>query len=320
MDQAMDFEGHLRTIDELNEVIRRGDFPQQVTIDENRHVERIVRIAERIAARVPIVRLVLVAGPSSAGKTTTAIRLCTRLNENGLNALRLSTDDYFVDGDLNPLDENGMPDWETVEALDRRRLVADLTSLLSGEAVRLRRFDFVRHVGYEDAEPSRLANGGVVVLEGIHALNPLLTDGVSEALKFRVYLNVFTFLRPAPTEVFFAEDCRLIRRIVRDCANRGMSPSDTIARWPSVEAGEQRWINPFRRLADAVFNTSLDYELAVLRPFALDLLRGVDEADPGHAQASRLAGVLASVTEAPTVGVPGNSIIRETIGDSTLRY
>lgn len=316
----MDYEGHLRTIDELNEIIRRGDFPQQVMVDENRHIERIVRIAERIAARVPLVRLVLVAGPSSAGKTTTAIRLCTRLNENGREAMRLSTDDYFVDGELNPVDENGQSDWETIEAVDRRRLVADLEALLAGKPVCLRRFDFEKHAGYDDPAPTQLASGGTVVLEGIHALNPLLTEGVPEALKFRVYLNILTCLRPAPTEVFFADDCRLIRRIVRDCANRGMSPSATLARWPSVEAGEQKWINPFRRLADAVFNTSLDYELAVLRPFALDLLRGVEKDDPFHGQASHLADVLSSVSEMPTVGVPGNSIIRETIGDSVLQY
>ncbi len=316
----MNYEGHLRTIDELNEIIRRGDFPQQVLADENRHVERIVRIAERIAARVPIVRLVLVAGPSSAGKTTTAIRLCTRLKENGRSALRLSTDDYFVNGELNPVGADGKPDWETVEALDRKRLMTDLAALLAGEPVKLRRFNFERHVGYDDSEPSRLASDGVVVLEGIHALNPLITAGIAEELKFRVYLNIFTFLRPDPTEVFFAEDCRLVRRIVRDCANRGMSPSATLAIWPSVEAGEQRWINPFRRLADAVFNTALDYELAVLRPLALDLLRGVDASEPFAAEARRLAKVLASVSEAPAAGVPGNSIIRETIGGSVLKY
>ena len=313
-------EGHLETIDDLNEVIRRGDFPQLVVQDEMRHVARIVRIAELVAAHVPVTRLVLVAGPSSAGKTTTAIRLCTRLQENGLQAIRLSTDDYFVGDKLNPIGDDGKPDWETIEALDRRRLVQDLAALFAGEAVKLRKFDFIRHAGYDAAEATTLPSGGLVVLEGIHALNPLLTEGIDDAIKFRVYLNIFTSLRAEPSGVFFADDERLVRRIVRDCANRGESPAATLARWPSVEHGEEKWINPFRRLADAVFNTGLDYELAVLKPFALDLLRGVDAQDPMGHEADRLATVLASVHEAPSVGVPSNSILRETIGGSSLEY
>ncbi len=313
-------EGHLDTIEDLNEIIRRGDFPQQVNTDELRHVERIVRIAERIAAMVPIVRLVLVAGPSSAGKTTTAIRLCTRLKENGMSAIHLSTDDYFVGDKRNPIGPDGKPDWETVEAVDRVRLVQDLASLFDGEPTYLRRFSFQDHDGYDAKEATTLPPGGVVVLEGIHALNPLLTDGISETLKFRVYLNVFTFLHPAPTVTFFPDDVRLLRRIVRDCATRGEPPEATLERWESVEHGEERWINPFRRLADAVFNTGLDYELAVLKPYALDLLRGVDATSPVAHEATRLADVLATVSEASSVGVPGYSILRESIGDSTLEY
>ena len=313
-------EGHLETIAELNEIIRRGDFPRQVMKDECRHVERIVRIAERIAARVPQVRLVLEAGPSSAGKTTTAIRLCTRLKENGLESLRLSTDDYFVGDKRSPLDEQGRPDWETVEAVDHVRLVADLQRLVAGEAVKLRRFDFAAHEGFDADEPTTLPPGGLVVLEGIHALNPLLTEGIPDEVKFRVYLNIFTSLRADATDVFFADDERLLRRIVRDCAHRGTPPAETLARWPSVERGEEKWINPFRRLADAVFNTGLDYELAILKTHALVLLRGVDADSPHAREAQRLADVLASVAEAPSEGVPGNSILRETIGGSSLEY
>ena len=313
-------EGHLDTIEQLNEIIRRGDFPHQVGEDEIRHAGRIMRIAERIAGRVPIVRLVLVAGPSSAGKTTTAIRLCTRLKENGMNAMRLSTDDYFVGDKRNPLGPDGKPDWETIEAVDRVRLVEDLNALFAGDPVHLRRFDFQAHEGFDAQDATALPPGGVIVLEGIHALNPLLTEGIPDAFKFRVYLNVFTFLHPAPTVTFFPDDVRLIRRIVRDCANRGEPPAATLARWPLVEQGEEKWINPFRRLADAVFNTGLDYELAVLKPYAIDLLRGVDADSPVAHEAARLADVLASVSEAPSDGIPGNSILRESIGDSSLEY
>ena len=313
-------EGHLTTIEELNEIIRRGDFPLLVGEDEMRHRGRIVRIAERISAQVPIVRLVLVSGPSSAGKTTTAIRLCTRLQENGLQALRLSTDDYFVGDSRNPVGPDGKPDWETVEAVDRARIVQDLAALFAGTPTHLRRFDFQAHEGFDAEEPTVLPTGGVVVLEGIHALNPLLTEGIPDALKFRVYLNVFTFLHAAPTVAFFPDDIRLIRRIVRDCATRGEPPTATLARWPSVERGEERWINPFRRLADAVFNTGLDYELAVLKPYAINLLRGIEADSPVAHDAARLADVLASVSEAPSVGIPGDSILRESIGDSSLEY
>lgn len=313
-------EGHIETIAELNDIVRKGDFPLLVAREETRHVERVVRIAERIAAQVPAVRLVLVAGPSSAGKTTTSIRLCTRLKENGLSAMRISTDDYFVGDARNPRDANGNLDYETVEAVDRERLVADLLGLFAGDAVHLRKFDFEKKDGYDAVETTTLPPRGVVVIEGIHALNPLLTAGIPEEIKFRVYLNIFTQLEADPCDAFFADDVRLVRRIVRDANYRNESASTTLARWPSVEAGEQRWINPYRRLADAVFNTALDYELAVLKPYALDMLCGVEPDDPVHPEAERLRKVLAGVMEAPSDGIPGNSILRETIGGSSLDY
>lgn len=311
-------EGHIETVAELNEIIRKGDFPLLVNQEESRHVATIVRIAERISAQMPVVRLVLVAGPSSAGKTTTAIRLCTRLQENGLSALRLSTDDYFVGDARNPRDANGNLDYETVEAVDRVRLVDDLMRLFAGEAVHLRKFDFEKKDGYDAAQETTLPPRGIVVIEGIHALNPLLTAGIPDELKFRVYLNVFTFPTVEGDWAFFADDIRLIRRIVRDANYRNESAAMTLARWPSVADGEQKWINPYRGLADAVFNSGLDYELAVLKPFATDLLCGVD--GPCAAEAERLQHALATVKEAPNEGIPGNSILRETIGGSHLDY
>jgi uridine kinase len=313
-------DGRIETIAELNEIVRAGRFPQLVLRDEMRHTERIVRIAERISAHIPAVRLVLVAGPSSAGKTTTSMRLCTRLRENGLEARCISTDDYFVGDARNPRDAQGNLDYETVEAVDRKRLVQDLAGLFAGETVHLRKFDFEAKDGFDDPAGTVLPPRGVVVLEGIHALNPLLTDGIPEGIKFRVYLNVFTQLQTESCDVFFADDSRLVRRIVRDANYRNESASSTLARWPSVERGEQQWINPFRRLADAVFNTALDYELAVLKPHALDLLRGVEVDDPGFREAERLMEVLAAVAEAPGDGVPCNSILRETIGGSQFDY
>ncbi len=318
--QAMEMEGHIRGIAELNDIIRRGGFARQVLIDETRHAERIVRIAERVAAKVPATRLVLVTGPSSAGKTTTALRLCIRLRENGLSALHLSTDDYFVGDSRNPRNPDGTFDYETIEAVDCDRLVADLAKLFEGEAVTLRKFDFTTKEGYEAPETTTLPLGGVVVLEGIHALNPRLTAGLAEEIKFRVYINMFTQLYADGCEAFFSDDTRLVRRIVRDSNFRGTPAATTLARWPSVEDGEQKWINPFRHLADAVFNTSLDYELAVLKPYAIDLLRGVEDGEPTFREADRLASILATVSEAPSDGVPVESILRESIGGSRFSY
>ena len=317
---AMEMEGHIRGIAELNDIIRRGGFSRQVLTDETRHAERIVRIAERIAAKVPATRLVLVSGPSSAGKTTTALRLCIRLRENGLSALHMSTDDYFVGDSRNPRNPDGTFDYETIEAVDCDRLVSDLSKLFEGEAVTLRKFDFTTKEGYEAPETTTLPLGGVVVLEGIHALNPRLTVGLAEEIKFRVYLNMFTQLYSDGCEAFFSDDTRLVRRIVRDSNFRGTPAATTLARWPSVEEGEQKWINPFRHLADAVFNTSLDYELAVLKPFALDLLRGVEDGEPTFREADRLATMLATVSEAPSDGIPLDSILRESIGGSHFSY
>ena len=313
-------EGHISDIAELNDIIRRGGFSRQVLTDETRHSERIVRIAERIAAKVPATRLVLVSGPSSAGKTTTALRLCIRLRENGLSAMRMSTDDYFVGDSRNPRNPDGTFDYETIEAVDCDRLVADLAKLFEGEAVTLRKFDFTTKEGYDAPEQTTLPVGGVVVLEGIHALNPRLTSGIAEEIKFRANLNMFTQLLPEGCDAFFPDDTRLVRRIVRDSNFRGTPASITLSRWPSVEQGEQKWINPFRHLADAVFNSALDYELAVLRPFAIDLLRGVEEGEPTFREADRLASILASVSEAPSDGIPMDSILREAIGGSRFSY
>jgi len=316
----MGMEGHISGLAELNDIIRRGGFARLVLTDETRHSERIVRIAERIAAKVPSTRLVLVSGPSSAGKTTTALRLCIRLRENGLRALHMSTDDYFVGDSRNPRNPDGSFDYETIEAVDCDRLVADLTRLFDGESVPLRKFDFTTKEGYDAAETTSLPPGGVVVLEGIHALNPRLTAGLSEEIKFRVYINMFTQLLPEGCEAFFSDDARLLRRIVRDSNFRGTPAAATLGRWPSVERGEHKWINPYRHLADAVFNTALDYEMAVLKPFALDLLRGVDKGEPTFREADRLASILASVSEAPSDGVPVDSILRESIGGSRFEY
>lgn len=310
----------VETVGELNQTILDHRFDVLVRTIEAMQTKDLACIADRIAARNPRVRVVLLAGPSSAGKTTTAHRLCTQLRAVGLRPMPLSTDDYFVGDARNPRDENGKLDYETIDAVDGERLAADLNALFAGNAVRLRRFDFITHEGYDAKEETRLASDGIVVLEGIHALNPKLTALVPDDVKFRVYLNALTQLVLDSCNRISTTDTRLLRRLVRDFNFRGRSPSETFRLWPNVVAGERKWIYPFQANADAVFNSALDYELAVLKPYASQLLNQVKPWDEEFVEARRLSGILHNVSTAPADAVPGDSILRETIGGSQLSY
>jgi len=310
----------VETIGDLNEVIRGQRFPTLVRTVESLQTKELSQIADQIATRNPPVRLVLQAGPSSAGKTTTAHRLCMQLRVNGLHTMLLSTDDYFVGDARNPRDADGKLDYEHVDCVDAARLAADLNALFAGQSVRLRKFDFLRHEGYDMSVETSLPPGGVVVLEGIHALNPRLTADVPEHVKFRLFLNAMTQLVVDSCNRISASDTRLLRRLVRDYHFRGLSPLKTFELWPNVVAGERKWIYPFQHEADAVFNSSLDYELAVLKPYAAELLNQVKPWDRAYVEARRLSGLLHNVSIAPSDAVPGDSILRETIGGSQLDY
>ncbi len=310
----------VETVGDLNTVIAQNRFPDYVRAVESFQTKNLARIADEICGRKEKVRLVLLSGPSSAGKTTTADRLCTQLRVNGVRPMHFSTDDYFVGDSRNPRDENGNFDYETIEAVDCERLSADLNALFAGGPVRLRKFDFNRHEGREDGKETVLPPGGVVVLEGIHALNPALVAGVDDSVKYRIFANAFTQLAVDSCNRISARDTRLLRRLVRDSNYRGQSALDTLKMWPSVYAGEKKWIYPFQNLADAIFNTALDYELAVLKPFATMLLDGVKPWDAEFAVARRLSGLLHNFSPAPPDAVPGDSILRESIGGSQLSY
>ena len=233
------------TSDELNAHIEDGTIDEEVRVAEARQMKTLSKIADVICGR-PKLRLVLIAGGSSAGKTTTAKRIATQLRVNGRAALHLSTDDYFVGDARNPRDENGNLDYEHVECVDIAQLSADVNALLRGEVVKRRRFDFVAHAPIFTDEPVTLRKGGFVLLEGIHALNPRLTEGIDDLVKFRIFvepkpsLDVFAGITPRP------EDARFLRRLVRDNQFRKMSPVKTVEMWPSVLAGEKKWIEPFR--------------------------------------------------------------------------
>ena len=313
---------HIRSVSELDELLATGDVSMFVAKCEKHHAERLARIAELIAARIPAVRLVLEAGPSAAGKTTSAIRLCRALEANGLTALRISTDDYFVGDARNPRDAEGNLDYEHFEAVDRARLAEDLLKIFAGEPLHRRRFDFVKHEGFDDPDIFMPPPNVVVVLEGIHALNPQLTEGVSDELKYRVYVNTLTQLVADCGGWLYFEDARLMRRIVRDKTYRDMSPEKTILMWEKVSAGEMRWINPYRGFADSVFNTALDYELAVMKPMLEPVLKAVPYLGGREsAEIRRLLAVLETVLPITDhSAIPGDSILRESIGGSVFEY
>ena len=311
----------VRNASELNAAIADGSVHDIINTVEALHEKRLASLADRIAAQVPRPHVVLAAGPSSAGKTTFAMRLCTHLRVLGLKPTLLSTDNYFVGDARNPRDADGKLDYEHLDAIDRPRLNADLVRLLRGEAIPLRKFDFIRHEGADTAETLSLdAQRGILVIEGIHSLNPDLTPEIPREEKFLVYVNALTQLAIDSHNRISTHDNRLLRRIVRDGQFRGRSPLDTLRLWPSVRAGEERWIFPFQANADAVFNTSLDYEIPVLKTLAGPLLNQIKPTDPEFVAARRLTGFLQNFAAMPMADVPTNSILREYLGASRLRY
>ena len=307
------------TLEELNAAVEDGSINEIARVAETRQVKCLGKIADDICSR-PGKRLVLLAGASSAGKTTTSMRLCTQLRVNERKALHLSTDDYFVGDDVNPRDENGNLDYEHVECVDIGRLVSDMNALVRGEEIMERKYDFVRHEGYDSGKTLSIPRDGVIVLEGIHALNPRLTEGIEDAVKYRLFiephpdLELFGGIRPKPA------DARLLRRLVRDNHFRKMSPAVTFRMWPNVLAGEEKWINPFRPLADAEFDSYLCYELAVLKFYVGGLLARAQREMGDLPEILNMIRLVAPVTPVGADIVPGNSILRETIGGSQLDY
>lgn len=307
------------TIEELNTYVETGAIDEVIRVAEARQCKALSHIADAITVRGSV-RLVLLAGASSAGKTTTAKRLCTQIRVNGLEAVHLSTDDYFVGNARNPRDENGEYDYETIECVDMPRLARDINALMAGKAIHSRRFDFVKHDGYDEEKLTSLPPDGMVVLEGLHALNPRLTEGVADGVKFRLFIEPVTQPEVFATVCLSPTDARLLRRLVRDHQYRKVTPYETFMMWPKVLAGEKKWINPFRAIADAEFDSALCYELAVLKPYVGGLLEMVQRQHPEITRAKALSNLLSVVRETDSTKVPGDSILRETIGGSQLEY
>jgi uridine kinase len=310
----------VNTVGRLNEIIANNEIDNFVRIAEALHEKKVARIADSIAAARDRIRLILVAGPSSAGKTTFSKRLATHLRVNGLSSVTLSTDNYFVGLDKNPRDENGEPDFEHIEAVDLELFNGHLLQLIKGKEIEIPSFNFAAKQREYHGTRLRIEPGQMIIIEGIHGLNPRLTEEVPSEVEFRVFVSALTQLSVDSNNRISTTDNRLMRRIVRDNMFRGHSALFTLQLWPSVRRGEKKWIYPFQSEAHATFNSALDYELAVLKPFVEPLLMQVKPDSPEYAETRRLSEFLLNFLGTSDRPVPGTSILREYIGGSMFDY
>ena len=310
------------TVGDLNRRVMEGDASELIKIAEAVHGRQFSRIADRIyqANHERGAKVVLISGPSSSGKTTSAKRIGVQLRVLGLHPVLISLDDYFVNREDTPKDENGDYDYEALEALDLARLNDDLKRLIDGQSVEIPRYDFITGTRQWHEQPLKLDDRSVLIMEGIHALNPKLTPALEERLKFKVYLSCFTSVALDNTTRIQTTDNRLLRRITRDYRTRGNNAYDTIARWPSVRRGEERHIFPYQENADIMVNTSLFYELGVLRPIVEPILREIPDTVPEYGEAHRLLHFLDNFTPISTDEIPLDSVLREFVGGSSFKY
>lgn len=301
----------------LNEVVKKGRIHEFILISEALHEKKIAQIADMILQQKK--RIILIAGPSSSGKTTFARRLGIQLRVNGLRPLTISVDDYFVDKTRTPLDEEGKPDYEALETVDLAFFNQSMNALLKGEEIDVPTFNFVTGKREFNGRKMKLEDGCVVIIEGIHALNPRLTNDIDDADKFKIYISAITSMRIDQHNRIPTTDLRLLRRIIRDNRFRGTPAPETIDMWPAVRRGEERNIFPFQQEADVMFNSSLIYELLVLKGYALPLLNAITRDMPQYSEARRLIEFLSYFLQIPADDVPPNSILREFLGGSCFQ-
>ena len=303
----------VQNVTELNNWIKSGKISELVKVSEALHEKKIAQIADMIAEDKKK-KLVLIAGPSSSGKTTFAQRLSIQLRVNGITSVALSMDNYFVDRANTPRDENGNYDFECMEAIDLKLFNEQLTALLNGEEVSLPTFDFTTGSRRYDGNIAKLGENQVLIVEGIHGLNEKLTEAIPREKKFKIYISALTALNIDDYNRISTADSRLIRRILRDSSFRGHSPVSTLRMWPSVRSGEEKYIFPYQEDADVMFNSSLVYEPAVIKPFLEPILALVDRNEPEYSEAKRLYEFLGYFLPINIDEVPINSILREFLG------
>jgi uridine kinase len=309
----------LRTVGDLNDVIQQGHYSTLIQISEALQEKKMAQIADEITRRKGT-KLVLIAGPSSSGKTTTCKRLSVQLAVNGIRPVNISLDDYFVDRENTPRDEKGDYDYEHLHALNLPLFNEQLAALFRGEEVELPRYDFQTGTSGRSGKKLRLGKNEILVVEGIHALNPELTAQIPNEQIYRIYASALTTILLDKHNYIPTTDNRLLRRIIRDHKYRGVSAKETIRRWPSVRAGENKWIFPFQENADAMFNTAMLFELAVIKCQAEPLLEQVPENCPEYAEAYRLRKFLSYIRPIPETQIPPTSLLREFLGGSSFKY
>ena len=311
----------LNNVGDLNGAVARRHAQEIILVSEAMQEKQIAKIAEEIAERYQHgVRMVLISGPSSSGKTTFCKRLQVQLTTNLLRPIGISLDDYFLNREDTPKDEQGEYDFESLYALDLPYFNRDLERLLNGEEIELPTFDF--HTGKRVFKGNKLKMepNTVLVMEGIHGLNPELTRCINQDCTYKIYVSVLTTISLDNHNWIPTTDNRLLRRIIRDYRFRGYSAEQTILRWPSVRRGEDKWIFPYQEHADAMFNSAMIYELASLRPYAEPILAEVKENSPAYAEAYRLRRFLRYFTPIPTEQLPGTSLLREFLGGGSFKY
>ena len=311
----------LDNVGDLNLAIEKGRSQDIILVSEAIQEKQVAKIAEKIADGYKEgIRIVLISGPSSSGKTTFCKRLQVQLTTNLLHPVGISLDDYFLNREDTPKDEHGEYDFESLYALDLPYFNKDLKKLLSGEEIDLPTFNFETGQRVFKGKKLKLRENSILVIEGIHALNPELTEFIDDKYKYRVYVSVLTSISLDNHNWIPTTDNRLLRRIIRDYRFRGYSAEDTINRWPSVRRGEDKWIFPYQENADAMFNSAMLYELAALRKFAEPILAQVPESSKANAEAYRLLRFLRYFNYIPTEELPGTSLLREFLGGGSFKY
>lgn len=309
----------IRDFSDINQIIRSGRAVQMVNLCEARHENRCSTISYRIKERGDV-KMILLAGPSSSGKTSTSLRIALQCKVHGLNPRTIELDNYFKNREETPLLPNGERDYECLEAMDVELLNRQLTELLSGREVELPRFDFKEGVKKFEGKMMKMEPNDILILEGIHALNPALTPDIPMEKKFHIYVSdVSSISRDNPN--IHTTDNRLLRRMVRDMRTRGISPEQTILRWPSVRDGEQKYIFPFQTNADMVFNSTMQFEIPLLKHYVTPVLKNIGPDSPAYAEAQRLLGFMSDIDALPVDAInaiPCTSIMREFIGGQIL--
>ena len=311
---------NLPNVSMLNDRIKKGEGSDIIKVAEALHEKKIIEIANMVDKQRDEIKLILISGPSSSGKTTSSKRLAVHLAVNGITPHIISLDNYFVNREHTPLDENGNHDFEALEAVDTKFFNEQLNQLFQGEEVNLPRFDFMTGKREFPGTKLQLGIGHVLIVEGIHGMNPKLVPGIDERWILRIFLSALTQISLDDQNHISTTDNRLLRRMIRDSKYRGYPAVETIKRWASVRQGEEKNIFPYQENADIMFNTALIYELAVLRKYAEPLLKSVSEAEPEYCEANRLLKFLSYFSHLNDKEIPPTSLLREFLGGSSFKY